>query len=193
VFERADRPGGLLMYGIPNMKLDKKGSRAAPPPELLEKEGVQFVCNTEVGKNYPAEKLLKEFDAVVLATGATKPRDLPIPGRELKGIHFAMDFLTANTKAILDSTRTAASLTPPARTSSSSAAATPARTASAPRCGTAASRWCRWKSCPSRRWTRQGQSVAGMAEDLQAGLRPGGSRCEIWRRSARLSDHGDQI
>src|SRR5208283_4037459 len=101
VFERADRPGGLLMYGIPNMKLDKTEvvlRRLA----LLEKEGVQFVCNTEVGKNYPAEKLLKEFDAVILATGATKPRDLPIPGRELKGIHFAMDFLTANTKSILD-------------------------------------------------------------------------------------------
>jgi glutamate synthase (NADPH/NADH) small chain len=102
VFERADRPGGLLMYGIPNMKLDKNEvvlRRLA----LLEKEGVKFVCNTEVGKNLPAEKLLKEFDAVILATGATKPRDLPIPGRELKGIHFAMDFLTANTKSILDS------------------------------------------------------------------------------------------
>jgi glutamate synthase (NADPH/NADH) small chain len=101
VFERADRPGGLLMYGIPNMKLDKKEvvlRRLA----LLEKEGVKFVCNTEVGKNLPAEKLLKEFDAVILATGATKPRDLPIPGRELKGIHFAMDFLTANTKAVLE-------------------------------------------------------------------------------------------
>jgi glutamate synthase (NADPH/NADH) small chain len=101
VFERADRPGGLLMYGIPNMKLDKNEvvmRRLA----LLEKEGVHFVCNTEVGKNYPAEKLLKEFDAVILATGATKPRDLPIEGRQLKGIHFAMDFLTANTKSILD-------------------------------------------------------------------------------------------
>jgi glutamate synthase (NADPH/NADH) small chain len=101
VFERADRPGGLLMYGIPNMKLDKK-EVVLRRLELLEKEGVQFVCNTEVGKNYPAEKLLKEFDAVVLATGATKPRDLPIEGRQLKGIHFAMDFLTANTKSILD-------------------------------------------------------------------------------------------
>ena len=102
VFERADRPGGLLMYGIPNMKLDKDEvvlRRIA----LLEKEGVKFVCNTEVGKNLPAEKLLKDFDAVILATGATKPRDLPIPGREFKGIHFAMDFLTANTKNILDS------------------------------------------------------------------------------------------
>jgi len=70
--------------------------------QLLEKEGVKFVCNTDVGKNYPADKLLKEFDAVILATGATKPRDLPIEGRALKGIHFAMDFLTANTRSLLD-------------------------------------------------------------------------------------------
>ncbi len=101
VFERADRPGGLLMYGIPNMKLDKN-EIVLRRIKQMEDEGIKFVCNTEVGKNYPAEKLLKEFDAVILATGATKPRDLPIPGRELKGIHFAMDFLTANTKSILD-------------------------------------------------------------------------------------------
>jgi glutamate synthase (NADPH/NADH) small chain len=102
VFERADRPGGLLMYGIPNMKLDKN-EVVLRRLKVLEAEGIKFVCNTEVGKNLPAEKLLKDFDAVILATGATKPRDLPIPGRELKGIHFAMDFLTANTKSILDS------------------------------------------------------------------------------------------
>jgi glutamate synthase (NADPH/NADH) small chain len=101
VFERADRPGGLLMYGIPNMKLDKN-EVVLRRIKQMEDEGIKFVCNTEVGKNYPAEKLLKEFDAVILATGATKPRDLPIAGRELKGIHFAMDFLTANTKSVLD-------------------------------------------------------------------------------------------
>jgi glutamate synthase (NADPH/NADH) small chain len=101
VFERADRPGGLIMYGIPNMKLDKE-QVVMRRIKQMEAEGITFVCNTEVGKNYPAEKLLKEFDAVVLATGATKPRDLPIEGRQLKGIHFAMDFLTANTKSLLD-------------------------------------------------------------------------------------------
>jgi glutamate synthase (NADPH/NADH) small chain len=101
VFERADRPGGLLMYGIPNMKLDKQAV-VLRRLQLLEQEGVQFICNTEIGKNHPAEKLLQDFDAIVLATGATKPRDLPIPGRESKGIHFAMEFLTANTKALLD-------------------------------------------------------------------------------------------
>jgi len=104
VFERADRPGGLLMYGIPNMKLDKE-EVVLRRIKLMEDEGITFTCNTEVGKNYPAEDLMKNFDAVVLATGATKGRDLPIPGRELKGIHFAMEFLTANTKSLLDNHR----------------------------------------------------------------------------------------
>ncbi|WAL62172.1 glutamate synthase small subunit [Thermocoleostomius sinensis] len=101
VFERADRPGGLLMYGIPNMKLDKE-QVVMRRLKILEEEGIKFLCNTEVGKDFPAENLMREFDAVVLCTGATRPRDLPIEGRNLKGIHFAMDFLTANTKAILD-------------------------------------------------------------------------------------------
>ncbi|NCJ07627.1 glutamate synthase small subunit [Synechococcales cyanobacterium C] len=101
VFERADRPGGLLMYGIPNMKLDKEAV-VLRRLQILEQEGITFQCNTEVGKNLPVEQLLKDFDAVVLCTGATQPRDLPIPGRELQGIHFAMDFLTANTQNLLD-------------------------------------------------------------------------------------------
>ena len=101
VFERADRPGGLLMYGIPNMKLDKN-EVVLRRIKLLEDEGVKFVCNTTVGKDLPSDKLLKEYDATVICTGATKPRDLPIPGRELKGIHVAMDFLTTNTQAVLD-------------------------------------------------------------------------------------------
>lgn len=101
VFERADRPGGLLMYGIPNMKLDKK-EVVLRRIQVLEAEGVTFKCGVNVGTDITAEQLRKDFDAVILATGATKPRDLPIPGRELKGIHFAMDFLTANTKAVLD-------------------------------------------------------------------------------------------
>lgn len=103
VFERADRPGGLLMYGIPNMKLDKK-EVVLRRVKLLEDEGVIFKCNVNVGSDITAEQLRKDFDAIIVATGATKPRDLPIPGRELKGIHFAMDFLTANTKAVLDPT-----------------------------------------------------------------------------------------
>jgi glutamate synthase (NADPH/NADH) small chain len=101
VFERADRPGGLLMYGIPNMKLDKE-QVVLRRLKVLEDEGVKFICNTEVGKDFPAENLLKEFDSVLLCTGATKPRDLPIEGRDLKGIHFAMEFLTANTQAVLN-------------------------------------------------------------------------------------------
>ncbi len=103
VFERADRVGGLLMYGIPNMKLDKQ-QVVLRRVDQMEKEGIQFLTNTEVGKNYPAEKLLKDFDAVVLCTGATKPRDLPIEGRPLQGVHFAMEFLHQNTMALLDKT-----------------------------------------------------------------------------------------
>ena len=101
VFERADRPGGLLMYGIPNMKLDKN-EVVLRRISLLEDEGVKFVCNTNIGGDYATADLLKNFDAVVVCTGATKPRDLSIPGRELHGIHFAMEFLTANTQAVLD-------------------------------------------------------------------------------------------
>ncbi len=101
VYERADRPGGLLMYGIPNMKLEKE-SVVMRRLNVLEAEGITFVCKTEIGKDIPTAQLMQDFDAVVLCTGATKPRDLPIPGRELKGIHFAMDFLTTNTQAILD-------------------------------------------------------------------------------------------
>ncbi len=102
VFERSDRIGGLLMYGIPNMKLEKKAV-VQRRVDLMAQEGVTFVPNTEVGRNYPAERLQKEFDAVILCGGATKPRDLPIEGRSLKGVHFAMEFLHANTKSLLDS------------------------------------------------------------------------------------------
>lgn len=101
VFERDDRIGGLLMYGIPNPHLDKGVVQRRV--DLLAEEGLKFVTNTEVGKDYPADRLIKEFDAVVLCGGATKPRDLPIPGRDLTGIHFAMAFLRANTKSLLDS------------------------------------------------------------------------------------------
>ncbi len=101
VFERADRAGGLLMYGIPNMKLDKVivGRRL----DLMTAEGVRFVTGVEVGRDYTADKLMTKFDAVVLCGGATRPRDLVVEGRELQGIHFAMEFLHANTKSLLDS------------------------------------------------------------------------------------------
>jgi glutamate synthase (NADPH) small chain len=100
VFERSDRIGGLLMYGIPNMKLDK--ALVLRRVDQMAEEGVIFRVNSEVGAQYPAGDLLREFDAVVLCTGATKPRDLPVEGRTLKGVHFAMEFLHANTKRLLD-------------------------------------------------------------------------------------------
>src|SRR3954468_24688526 len=101
VFERADRPGGLLMYGIPNMKLDKK-EVVLRRIRLREQEGIKFICNANVGDNVEPQIFLKEYDATVICTGATQPRDLPIEGRALKGVHFAMEFLTANTKAVLN-------------------------------------------------------------------------------------------
>ncbi len=101
VYERADRIGGLLMYGIPNMKLQKELVQRRV--DLLADEGIVFVTNTEVGKDVSVEQLEKDFDAVVLCIGATVPRDLPVEGRELNGVHFAMDFLKANTKSLLDS------------------------------------------------------------------------------------------
>ena len=99
VFERADRIGGLLIYGIPNMKLDKKLVKRRV--DLMAAQGVKFITNTEIGKNYPVENLAQEFDAVVLCGGATRPRDLPLEGRQLNGVHFAMDYLHGNTKHLL--------------------------------------------------------------------------------------------
>jgi glutamate synthase (NADPH/NADH) small chain len=90
-----------LMYGIPNMKLDK--SYVDRRVELMNAAGISFVTNADVGNNVDARQLLAEHDAVLLATGATRPRDLDVPGRDLEGVHFAMDFLTANTKRLLDS------------------------------------------------------------------------------------------
>ncbi|WP_404414467.1 glutamate synthase subunit beta [Marinospirillum sp.] len=101
VYERDDRLGGLLMYGIPNMKLEKPIVERRL--ELMRAEGIEFVTNTEVGKDISAEQLKQDFDSVLLATGATVPRDLPIEGRELHGVHFAMEFLGSNTKSLLDS------------------------------------------------------------------------------------------
>ena len=101
VFERKDRVGGLLRYGIPNMKLDK--AVVDRRIHLMEEEGVKFVTNVNVGKDIKAEELLKQFDRVILACGASNPRDIKVPGRDAKGIYFAVDFLGQVTKALLDS------------------------------------------------------------------------------------------
>jgi len=96
VFERADRIGGLLRYGIPEFKMEKRYLDRRL--QLMEKEGVVFVTNAHVGVGVPVEALRDQFDAIVLAGGACHPRDLPVPGRELAGIHFAMDYLTLQNK-----------------------------------------------------------------------------------------------
>ncbi|MBR1796528.1 MAG: glutamate synthase subunit beta [Clostridiales bacterium] len=101
VYEKADRPGGLLMYGIPNMKLEKRfiERRVA----LMKEEGVEFVLNCNVGVDITADELKSTYDAVILACGARNPRDISAPGREGEGIYFAVDYLTATTKSILAS------------------------------------------------------------------------------------------
>ena len=101
VYEREDRIGGLLMYGIPNMKLEKKVVDRRV--DLMREAGIKFVVSTDIGKDITVEQLQKDFDAVLFATGSTIPRNLPVPGRELSGIHYAMEFLTAHTRSLLDS------------------------------------------------------------------------------------------
>jgi glutamate synthase (NADPH/NADH) small chain len=100
VYERADRIGGLLMYGIPNMKLDKVMVQRRV--NLLAEAGITFVTNCEVGRDVAVAELKAGYEAVVLCVGATRPRDLSIPGRQFTGIHWAMDFLHTNTQHILN-------------------------------------------------------------------------------------------
>ncbi len=102
IYERADRAGGLLMYGIPNMKLDKQ-KVVERRLQIMQSEGIVIKTGVEAGKNIEIPELQQEFDAIILATGSTVPRDLPVEGRGLEGVHFAMDFLTKNTKSLLDS------------------------------------------------------------------------------------------
>ncbi|WEG13743.1 glutamate synthase subunit beta [Pullulanibacillus sp. KACC 23026] len=102
VYERDDRPGGLLMYGIPNMKLEKQIVERRV--QLLQEEGIEFICDTEIGKAITLEALQAQYDAVIFATGAQKARELNLEGRELSGIHNAMNYLTASTKFLMDGT-----------------------------------------------------------------------------------------
>ena len=101
VFERNDRIGGLLRYGIPNMKLEKQVIDRRV--KLMEAEGIEFVTNANIGVDITAEELLQKYDRVVLCCGASNPRDINAPGRDAKGIYFAVDFLKATTKSLLDS------------------------------------------------------------------------------------------
>ena len=101
VYERADRIGGLLMYGIPNMKLDKQ--IVDRRVELMRAAGIEFITNADVGNTVALDDLQQQFDSVLLTTGATQARDLPVDGRQLDGVHYAMEFLTANTRSLLDS------------------------------------------------------------------------------------------
>ena len=179
VLERADRPGGLLTYGIPNMKLDKR-EVVARRIALMEKEGIKFLCNAKVGENVEPQLLVKDFDATVICTGATLPRDLPVEGRDLKGVHFAMDFLTVSTQAVL---RGQPDSTPITRQGQGRDRARRRRHRhrlrrhlDAPGLPQPAADRDHGHAADG---SRRGQSVAGVAQGLQDGLRPGRGRREV--------------
>ena len=192
VFERADRIGGLLMYGIPNMKLDKE-QVVQRRVDILAAEGVRFITNTEVGKDYPVDKLRGRFDAIVLCGGATKPNDLPIPGRELKGIHFAMDFLRGNTKNLLDGRAGVSSNGQLISAAGKDVIVIGGGDTGTDCVGTSLRHGCRSagpvrdRAAAARR-THAGQPVAPVAPRLQAGLWPDRSCGSLWQRPAHLPD-----
>ena len=183
VYERADRVGGLLMYGIPNMKLDK--SIVQRRVDLMAKEGVIFTTNTEVGKNYPADKLLKEFDAVVVCTGATKARDLPIEGRQLKVNSFC-DGVSPRQHA--EPARQVSQGQPDWREGEGRRGDWRRRYRHRLRGHLHAARLQESRSTgnspASSAGPGQGQPLAGMAEGLQARLRTGRGGRKIWRGPA---------
>ena len=101
IYEREDRAGGLLMYGIPNMKLEKWVIDRRV--KILQDEGIEFIFNADVGSTVSAEELKARYDAVVLCCGAKQARDINVPGRDAQGIYFAVDYLTSVARSLLDS------------------------------------------------------------------------------------------
>ena len=171
VFERADRIGGLLRYGIPEFKLEKRILDRRL--DILLAEGIEMRTGVEIGIDLPVSSLRRQFDAIVLCGGAPAPRDLQIPGRELNGVHFAVDYLTQQNKLL------AGDRIPTGRghfgrrasVSSSSAAATPARTASAPRIARARAR-CTSSNCCSVRPTPAPTTIPGRSGRTSSAPRP---------------------
>ncbi len=181
VLEREDRLGGLLTYGIPNMKLDKR-EVVSRRIDLLQQEGIRFLCNANVGDNVEAQLLLRDFDAMVICTGATQPRDLPVDGRSLAGVHFAMDYLTASTRALLNGGADHS----PIHARGRDVVVIGGGDTGTDCVGTAMRQGCRSlvqieilpQAAPG---TRAGQPLARVAEGLQARLWPGGSGRQVRR------------
>ena len=193
VLERADRPGGLLMYGIPNMKLDKR-EVVERRLKLMEQEGIKFICNANVGDNVEAQLLRKDFDAIVICTGATQPRDLPVEGRKLEG-RALRDGLPDREHAGAAQRRSGSQPDPRARQGRHRHRRRRhrhrlRRHGDAP--GLQEPHAARDHAAAAD-GSRRRQSVAGVAEGLQAGLRPGRSGGEVRRGSARLSDDGEAL
>ena len=189
VFERADRIGGLLVYGIPSMKLDK--GVVARRVQLMADEGVRFVTGVTVGSDVAAEQLLADFDAVVLATGATVARDIAVAGRELGGIHLAMNFLRGNTRRLLDSGPDAEV---PIDAAGKDVVVIGGGDTGTDCLGTAIRMGARQRApagdpAPAARHARGRQPVAGVAEGLPPRLRAGGGEGPVGRGSASLLHH----
>ena len=192
VFERADRIGGLLMYGIPNMKLDK--ALVERRVDVLRAGGVRFITGVSVGEDVTADALRRDFDAVVLCTGSTRPRDLTVPGRELGGVHFAMEFLRGNTRHLLDAGQ--------ANGHYLSAAGRDVIVIGGGDTGTdcvatALRHGCRslvqFEIMPQPPDARAADNPWPMAARLQAGLWPGGGGGRLWRRPAGLQRADDGV
>ncbi|MET3849769.1 NAD(P)H-dependent glutamate synthase small subunit [Paenibacillus sp. OAE614] len=194
VYERADRIGGLLMYGIPSMKLDK--SVVQRRVDLLAAEGIQFITNTEIGKDIPAQQLVDDYDAVVLCGGATKPREFNIEGSDLNGVHYAMTYLNGTIKSFLDSGLADGNyisaegkdvIVIGGGDTGSDCVATALRhgCASVTQFGT-------HEKAPLER-DPINKPLAAVPERIHAGLRPGRSESGLRQRSARIFHHDHQI
>ena len=193
IYERSDRPGGLLMYGIPNMKLDKSviDRRIA----LMEKEGITFHLNENINTKRAADALLKKYDAVILCCGASKPRDMNVEGRDAEGIYFAVDFLTSTTKALLDTDMAEGTYI----SAKGKNVVIVGSGDTANDCvGTAIRHGAKSVLQMQRHGRPPGkaggiESVAGISERLQDGLRPGGGHRPLRKGSPSVRRHGQPL
>lgn len=193
VLERSDRVGGLLTYGIPNMKLDKR--IIARRVDFMRAEGVVFRTGCHVGVDLPAEALLHEFDAVVLCIGSGKPRDLDVPGRKGPGVAFALDYLTAATRAVLDGPET---LTDALNAKGKHVIVIGGGDTGTDCVGTALRQGCRSvapagnhaQAAPD---TLASEPLAGISACAQGGLRPAGGHRALWKRSPPVPDADREI
>ena len=194
VFEREDKPGGLLRYGIPNMKLEKQfiDRKLA----VMEEEGIRFETGCNIGKDKKSAELLKAFDRVVLCCGASHPRDIKVPGRDAKGIYFAVDFLKSTTKCLWkNEMQLKEGEYISAKGKNVIVMVVAIREMM---CWNVDPSWCKIRSSAGNDAEASGkedtrQQLAGMAPCRKDGLRPGGGHRRVWRRSENVSGDGEGV